>query len=77
MKDLKILTPRENDVHKLICGGFTNDQIEQRLGLSDVTVRNLVHVVLRKKGLARTAAAVSAFRSGQYDPKTIEVPDGV
>ena len=47
----KILTPRERAVALLIAGGLSNKQIARELGLSQGTVQNHVHCILKKLGV--------------------------
>lgn len=45
---LTALTPREQQVFRLLAFGLTNRQIARRMGLAEKTVRNYVSEVLRK-----------------------------
>ena len=47
------LTPRQGQVAGLVAEGLTNKQIARRLGLSPATVKDHVHAILRRLGLAR------------------------
>jgi DNA-binding NarL/FixJ family response regulator len=59
------LTKREIEVLKLVARGLTNQEIAQRLRLSEGTVRFHVGNVLGKLGLEnRTQAALYALREG-------------
>ncbi len=59
------LTPREDDVLRLLAEGLTNRQIAERLVVSEHTVHRHVTNLLRKLELpSRTAAAAHAVRSG-------------
>jgi two-component system, NarL family, response regulator LiaR len=59
------LTPRERDVLRLLVEGLTNQQIAERLVVSEHTVHRHVTNILRKLDLpSRTAAAAHAVRSG-------------
>lgn len=55
----KSLSPRENDVVRLIAEGLSNREIAERLFLSNGTVRNHISTILEKTGLEhRTQLAV-------------------
>jgi DNA-binding NarL/FixJ family response regulator len=59
------LTERELAVLQLICSGFSNPDIAERLHLAQGTVRNYVSVILQKLGVEdRTQAAVVAYQRG-------------
>ena len=59
------LTPRENDVLRLIVGGFSNKDIGVALGVGEGTVKSHVNRVLRKLDVFdRTQAATTALRRG-------------
>lgn len=59
------LTERELDVLKLIASGMTNNQIADRLVISEYTVKGHVSNILSKLHLMdRTQAAVYAWQSG-------------
>jgi DNA-binding CsgD family transcriptional regulator len=56
------LTPRQNDLLRLVAAGLTNAQIARRLGISEGTVRtHLEHVYDRLGVSSRTAAVTRAF----------------
>ena len=62
------LTPREQDVLRLMVEGLANKQIAQRLGIGEKTIKTHVSRVLAKLGVAdRTQAAVLAIREGLVD----------
>jgi DNA-binding CsgD family transcriptional regulator len=62
---VKVLTPRELDVLKLVAQGLSNPDIAQRLVLSEHTVHRHVANILRKLNLStRAAAAAWAVRAG-------------
>jgi DNA-binding NarL/FixJ family response regulator len=42
------LTPKEQQIAKLVAQGLTNKEIAQRLGSSPFTVRNQVKIIIRK-----------------------------
>ena len=56
-----VLTPREREVAALIAEGKTNKEIATTLVLSLATVKDHVHHVLTKTGLASRAAVVAAW----------------
>ncbi len=58
------LTPREREVLQLLQSGMTNRQIARALDLQLSTVKNHVHNVLTKFGVARRAEVCSAVVSG-------------
>jgi LuxR family transcriptional regulator, maltose regulon positive regulatory protein len=62
------VTPREREVLHLLTEGLTNQQIAERLVVSEHTVHRHVTNILRKLDLpSRTAAAALAVRSGLLD----------
>ena len=59
--DWYVFTQREVDILKLLAKGMSNKQIARELGSSPNTVRNQVHSVFRKAGVAnRTELALRA-----------------
>ena len=59
------LTPREDQVLRLLAAGLSDREVAARLGISPKTVEKHVGAVLRKTGAAsRTAAAVRALQRG-------------
>lgn len=59
------LTPREQEVLKLVCHGLSNKEIAQRLLLSVRTVENHLANIYHKLGVrSRTEAAVLALQRG-------------
>jgi two-component system, NarL family, nitrate/nitrite response regulator NarL len=58
------LTRRELEVLGLLEEGLSNKQIARRLGIELSTVKNHVHNVLAKLGVARRAEAVAVHRRG-------------
>jgi NarL family two-component system response regulator LiaR len=63
------LTDREMTVLRLIAQGLSNQEIADRISVSEPTVRTHVSRVLGKLHLAsRTQAALYAFREGLTDP---------
>ena len=60
-----LLSPRENEVLRLIADGWSNTAIAERLVISEYTVKNHVSNILSKLHLAdRTQAAIYAWRTG-------------
>ncbi len=60
-----VLTPRELDVLRLVAQGLSNQQIAQRLVLSEHTVHRHLANILRKLNLpSRAAAAARGVRAG-------------
>jgi DNA-binding CsgD family transcriptional regulator len=56
------LTPRQNDLLRLLAAGHTNSQIARRLGISEGTVRTHLENVYERLGVSsRTAAVTRAF----------------
>jgi DNA-binding CsgD family transcriptional regulator len=56
------LTPRQNDLLRLVAAGHTNTQIARRLGISEATVRtHLENIYERLHVSSRTAAVTRAF----------------
>ena len=56
------LTPRQNDLLRLLAAGHTNTQIARRLGISEGTVRTHLEHIYDKLGVSsRTAAVTRAF----------------
>jgi DNA-binding NarL/FixJ family response regulator len=67
------LTSRETDVLKLIANGLTNNQIAEKLFISENTVKGHVSNILSKLHLAdRTQVAVYAWQRGlvQREPRS-------
>ncbi len=59
------LTPRQNDLMRLLAAGHTNTQIARRLGISDATVRTHLENIYERLGVSsRTAAVARAFPDG-------------
>ena len=62
------LSPREEEVLRLLATGETNRQIAKRLFVSEETVKSHVAAIFRKLEVSdRTAAAVLAVRAGLVD----------
>ena len=65
-----VLTRREIEILELIEQGLTNQQIASRLSLTLHTVKNHVHNLLSKLGVASRAEAVTVFRASRYANRT-------
>jgi DNA-binding CsgD family transcriptional regulator len=62
------LTPRHQEILRLVAAGHTNAQISRRLGVSEATVRkHLENIYARLQVSSRTAAVTRAF-AGQHVP---------
>ncbi|MCH9720505.1 MAG: response regulator transcription factor, partial [Actinomycetia bacterium] len=71
-----LLTARELEILELIELGLTNQQIASRLSVALHTVKNHVHNLLGKLGVANRAEAVAVSRALRYaTPVAAEVPD--
>ena len=57
------LTPREWEVGELLCEGVSTGEIAERLGVSPVTVRRHVGLLLQKLGVESREAAVDLLRT--------------
>jgi DNA-binding NarL/FixJ family response regulator len=62
------LTRREQQLVEMIGRGFTNKEIAGDLGLSEQTVKNHIHHVLRKVGVRDRLAAVEMCRTQGFLP---------
>ena len=59
------LTPRQNDLLRLLAAGHTNTQIARRLGISEGTVRTHLENIYDKLHVSsRAAAVIRAFPAG-------------
>jgi DNA-binding NarL/FixJ family response regulator len=71
-RDPSELSRREEQLVELICWGLTNKEIALRLHLSEHTVKNHVHNILRKTGAADRISLVGRYR-GQI-PSHVAAP---
>ncbi len=55
------LTPREREIGEAIVKCCTNREIAEQLGLSSSTVRNRVHVILKKLHLRRRGEVIAQY----------------
>jgi DNA-binding NarL/FixJ family response regulator len=61
----EVLTAREREVLHLICAGYSNKEIADRLALAEGTVKNHVsNLLLKLKARDRTRAALIALQQG-------------
>ena len=68
-----MLTSRETEILGLIEEGLSNQQIASRLSLTLHTVKNHVHNLLTKLGVASRAEAVVVGRAARYaNPESVE-----
>jgi DNA-binding NarL/FixJ family response regulator len=66
-KELDELTPREQEILRLIADGLSNAQIGQQLYISETTVKTHVTHILQKLGLHdRVQAIVLAHQTGMF-----------
>ena len=67
-KELDDLTPREQEVMRLIAAGLSNAEIAQELYISDTTVKTHITHVLQKLNLRdRVQVVVLAYQSGLFE----------
>ncbi|MEU6805422.1 response regulator transcription factor [Streptomyces neyagawaensis] len=66
---LDVLTEREREVMRLVAAGLTNDEIAQRLVLSQSTAKTHVSRIMTKVGARdRSQVVVLAYESGMVSP---------
>jgi DNA-binding NarL/FixJ family response regulator len=67
-KELDELTPREQEVFRLIASGLSNTEIAQALFISDTTVKTHITHILQKLNLRdRVQAVVLAHQTGIFE----------
>jgi DNA-binding CsgD family transcriptional regulator len=59
------LTPRQNELLRLLAAGHTNSQIARRLGISEGTVRTHLENIYDKLGVSSSTAAVTRALPGR------------
>lgn len=63
--DAEMLTSRENEIMRLMTGGYSNREIAEALCISEGTVKNHVSSILSKLGVRdRTRAVLKAIEKG-------------
>jgi len=68
------LTQREMQILRIISCGLSNKEIATQLNLSEQTVKNHVHRLLRKLGAANRQAALELFHLQGLTPVTASLP---
>jgi DNA-binding NarL/FixJ family response regulator len=66
--DLSGLTPREENVARLVGRGLSNKEIARDLALSESTVKHHIHNIFGKMGLSRRSQMMRAIRD---DPRSV------
>jgi DNA-binding NarL/FixJ family response regulator len=67
--DQKALTPRQLQLIRLVASGLTNKEIAANLNLSQFTVKNHLHRVMRQMEAANRHDAINLIRAtGQLAP---------
>ncbi len=69
---LEPLTPREREIFAEVAAGRTNQEIADRLTLSETTVKTHVTRVLAKLGLRdRVQVVIFAYENGLANPRSL------
>jgi len=58
---LENLSPREQEVQRLLAGGYVNKEIADRLGLGEPTVATYIRRIYEKLHVHSRAAAIGKF----------------
>lgn len=72
--EMDSLTTREREILLLIEQGLSNQQIASRIDVSLHTVKNHVHSLLSKLGVASRAEASRLFRATKYSSPAVATP---
>ena len=65
LESMKTLTPREQDVLRLVIDGYTNREIGKELGVTEDTIKKHMQGILAKlDATSRTSAVAKATRAG-------------
>lgn len=62
-----IFPPRQQEVANWLAAGKTNNEIGQILGISPLTVKNHVQIILRKLNVPNRTAATAAILRSKHD----------
>jgi DNA-binding NarL/FixJ family response regulator len=69
---IKVMTPRQTEVLKLLAKGQSNKEIARNLGMLDSTVKVHVKAILQKLGVKnRTQAVLAGIRQGHISNESI------
>jgi DNA-binding NarL/FixJ family response regulator len=65
-----VLTPREQDVFRLVCRGLTNSEISTELFVEETTVKTHLGRILAKLGVRdRVQAVILGYQTGFVAPE--------